>query len=78
MKEKEGKKVVLKVVGERTIHCSGCERTVKYALSRIPGVDQIKADHKTQMIEFELSPDLTDLDKVKADLEWIGYQVELE
>lgn len=68
---------MLKVVGERTIHCSGCERTVKYTLSRIPGVDQIKADHKTQMIEFELSPALTDLDKVKADLEWIGYQVEL-
>ena len=74
---KEGKKILLKVVGERTIHCSGCERTVKYTLSRIPGVDQIKADYKTQMIEFELSPDLTDLDKVKADLEWIGYQVEL-
>ena len=73
----EAKKITLKVLGERTIHCSGCERTVEYTLSRIPGVDQIKADHKTQLIEFELSPDLTDLDEVKADLEWIGYQVEL-
>ncbi len=73
----EGKQIQLRVVGERTIHCSGCERTVEYTLSRIPGVDQIKADHKTQLIEFELSPDLTDLEEVKADLEWIGYQVEL-
>ena len=63
------KKIMLKVVGERTFHCSGCESTVKFTLARIPGLDQIRADHKTQLIEFELAPDL-------AELECIGYEVE--
>jgi copper chaperone CopZ len=71
------KQISLKVVGQRTIHCSGCENTVKYALSQIPGVEQIRADHKTQLIEFDLTSEVADLDKVKAELEWIGYQAEL-
>jgi len=73
----EGKTITLKVVGERSIHCSGCESTVKFTLSRIPGVQQIKADSKTQLIQFDLIQAITDLDKVKAEPEWIGYQVEL-
>lgn len=73
----ETKALKLKVVGEHTIHCSGCENSVKLALSKLPGLEAINADHKTQLIEFEMTPDQVDLDKVKAELEWIGYEVEL-
>lgn len=69
--------VRLRVIGENTIHCAGCERTVEFTLSRMPGVEKVKADHKTQDIEFELTSVETDLEKVKDGLEWIGYQVEL-
>ena len=72
----EAKRVELKVVGDRTIHCSGCESTVKFTLSRIPGLEEIEADHQTQMIQFEFDPEVADLEKVKAELEWIGYEVE--
>ena len=69
--------IELKVVGERTLHCAGCEQTAEFALSRMPGVKSVKADHKAQTIQVSLAPDETDLEKVKAELEWIGYEVEV-
>ena len=73
----QAKRVELKVVGDRSIHCSGCESTVKFMLSRIPGLQEVEADHQTQLIQFEFDPELADLEKVKAELEWIGYEVEV-
>lgn len=73
----EKKNVKLKVIGERTIHCSGCETTVKLTLSRIPGVEQVQADHNSQLIEFVHTPGASDLARVKAELEFVGYEVEL-
>ena len=72
----ETKILKLKVVGEQTLHCGGCERTVQLTLSQLPGVREVKADFKTQDIEVVLASDETDLEKVKAELDWIGYQVE--
>ncbi|MCH8342249.1 MAG: heavy-metal-associated domain-containing protein, partial [Chloroflexi bacterium] len=54
----------------------GCERTAEVTLSRLPGVESVKADHKAQTIQVSLESDETDLEKVKAELEWIGYEVE--
>lgn len=71
------KTIRLTVVGDNTIHCAGCERTVEFTLSQMPGVGNVKADHTTQDIEFSLEPSETDLGKVKSGLEWIGYTVEL-
>ncbi len=69
-------KTTLKVIGPQTMHCGGCERTVTFTLSQLPGVNVIKADHNTQIIEIMLTSDETDLDKVKSELDWIGYEVE--
>ena len=69
-------KTTLKVTGSQTMHCGGCERTVTFTLSQLPGVEVIKADHKTQLIEIDLSEGETNLDKVKTELDWIGYEVE--
>lgn len=66
----------LKVVGDHTMHCAGCERTVTFTLSQLPGVEQVKADWKNQDIQVELSSDEVDLEKIKAELDWIGYEVE--
>lgn len=68
--------VKLKVVGDNTIHCGGCERTIQFTLSHLPGIEGVKVNHNTQGIEFVMISGETDLEKVKADLEWIGYQVE--
>ncbi|MFQ5942415.1 MAG: heavy-metal-associated domain-containing protein [Anaerolineales bacterium] len=70
-------KIKLRVVGENTIHCAGCERTVEFTLSRMPGLEKVKADRETQDIAFELKPSETDLEQIKDGLEWLGYQVEV-
>jgi copper chaperone CopZ len=68
----------LKVVGERSMHCAGCERSVTFTLSQLPGVDEVRADWKTQAIQINLSLDgELDLEEIKAELEWIGYEVEV-
>ncbi len=69
-------KITLKVVGQNTMHCAGCERTVKFTLSQLPGVKEVHADHKTQQIEISLSSDETNAAKITAELDWIGYEVE--
>ncbi|MBT4512875.1 MAG: heavy-metal-associated domain-containing protein [Chloroflexi bacterium] len=66
----------LKVVGEHTMHCAGCERSITYTLSQFPGVEEVNADWKTQKIRVDLASDEVDLEKIKAELEWIGYAVE--
>jgi len=66
----------LKIVGDHTMHCAGCERTVTFTLSQIPGVEEVKADWKNQDIRVDFSSDEVDLEKIKAELDWIGYEVE--
>ncbi|MCH7662550.1 MAG: heavy-metal-associated domain-containing protein [Chloroflexi bacterium] len=66
----------LKIVGDHTMHCAGCERTVSFTLSQIPGVEEVKADWKNQDIQVNLSADEVDLEKIKSELDWIGYEVE--
>ena len=65
----------LKVIGDHTMHCAGCERSITFSLSQLPGVEEVKADWKTQAIQIDLSSDEVDLEKIKAELDWIGYEV---
>ncbi len=66
----------LKVVGDHTMHCSGCESAVEFTLSRLPGVREVKADHRSQLIEIVLEANQADLQTARHELEWLGYQVE--
>ena len=65
----------LKVIGEQTMHCGGCESSVKFTLKQMPGVQDIKASHKTQLIKLTLDPQRADLERIQQELGWIGYQV---
>lgn len=66
---------ILKVVGEQSMHCGGCENTVKFALKQLPGVQTVEASHKTQLIQLSFAPQVVDLKRVQQELDWIGYQV---
>ncbi len=68
-------KITLEVIGQNKLHCAGCERTIKFTLAQFPGVGEIQADHKTQKVEFSLATNQTDIEKIIAELDWIGYQV---
>lgn len=58
------------------MRCGGCEGGVRFALSQVPGVTEVQADRKTQMIEVGVGADPVDEAILVSELEMIGYQVE--
>ena len=69
--------IILAVVGAQKMHCRGCERTVEFALARLPGVHAVKADLNSQTVEIVSAPGGIDLAEIRSELEWIGYRVEV-
>ena len=72
----ETKKLV--VIGDNKMHCGGCESTVTFALNQLSGIQKVEADHRSQRIRVSYDPALVDLEKVREELDWIGYEVEEE
>ena len=68
--------LTLKVSGEKTMHCGGCEHSVTSTLTQLPGVQNAKADRNTQEIEVVLHSTETNLSSIQAELQEMGYQVE--
>lgn len=62
----------LEVVGDNIIHCAGCENTIQFSISRLPGVRAVDADRNTQFIEIDLDSDQTSTAAVIAALADIG------
>ena len=65
----------LKVVGRQIMHCGGCETSVEFAVKQIPGLQQVKANYKTQEINLTFDPQALNLERVRQELDGIGYQV---
>jgi len=70
----ENDNLKFKVIGDQTIHCSGCERTIQMALSRLLGVRHVKADHQTQLVDVTLNAEETDKATVLSALGEIGWE----
>ncbi|MSQ32678.1 MAG: cation transporter [Dehalococcoidia bacterium] len=56
-----------------SIHCEICERFVQGAVRPIPGVLDVKADHKTQLIHITLDNEKKPLIQILTTLEFMGY-----
>lgn len=69
--------VELKVVGNNTMHCGGCENSVKFMLSNLAGVEQVEADHHTQIVRVAYDEDRVDQTHLMQELAHLGYQSEL-
>ena len=67
--------ISLKVIGEQTMCCGGCERTVKLTLSQLLGVQQVEASHKTQQINLIFDPQMLNLEQIRQELDRLGYLV---
>ncbi len=59
----------LRVMGKQTIHCSGCENAIRVVLSQLPGVKQVKANHKTQLVEVSADVRQTGPEAMRARLD---------
>lgn len=65
----------LKVIGEPTIHCAGCEQRIGNALRRLPGVQEVDASAQTQHVVVEIDPNQVSPEEVQSRLEHLGYAV---
>lgn len=70
-------KVDLTVTGEEKMHCAGCEGRVRFALSRLPGVQSVIADAKTQAISVVINPEQVTSDQVQERLNVAGFDTEI-
>ena len=61
---------------DKGIHCSGCEARIQNVLSKLPGIQEVKANYKTQNILINLDPQKLTVKVVKEKLEELGYRTE--
>jgi uncharacterized protein len=63
----------LKVNG---MHCTGCEETIENAVSRLPGVQKIRADYIKQTVDVEFESKSIGESGIRRAIEEKGYQFE--
>lgn len=68
----------LKVIGEQRLHCAGCENAVQRGLLRLPGVQEVTADHRTQRIVVTVDTAQISLAAIQERLGWMGWQTALQ
>ena len=61
-------------IKDKGIHCAGCEARIQILLTRLPGVEQVKAEYKTQRVHLTLDSERVSLDQVREKLENMGYK----
>ncbi len=61
---------------DEAIHCAGCEARIRSVLTRMPGVQEAQASHKTQKVHFTLDSGSVSIQEVKDKLEDLGYDTE--
>jgi Cu+-exporting ATPase len=60
-------------VRDRGIHCAGCESRIEGVLGRLPGVHEVKADHRTQRVTLRVDPGVVSARDVLERLARIGF-----
>ena len=67
-------KIDFQVVGEDKMHCVACETRVKFALSRLDGVQDVLASAKTQHIAVVIDSDKVTVQDVADRLKAAGFE----
>ena len=55
------------------MHCGGCERSVRQALERLPGVERAAAEHIGDEVEVVYDPALVDRARIRAAIAAAGF-----
>jgi len=56
------------------MHCHGCEHIIEVGVSRLAGVQNVKADYPTETVAVAFDPALTDLRAIRTTIERAGYR----
>ncbi|MBW8012183.1 MAG: heavy-metal-associated domain-containing protein [Chloroflexi bacterium] len=70
-------KLTLSIVGDHTMNCAGCENSVNFTLSMMPGIESVSSDWKTQIIKVDMDAEKVTPEKIVDEMANIDYQVEL-
>lgn len=62
------------LVQDNAMHCAGCEARIQRVLSRVAGVREVRADHKTQRVHLKLDLEQISIQAVRDKLEEVGYK----
>jgi copper chaperone CopZ len=55
--------------------CGGCENAVKRAVSKLPGVETVTADHHAGLVGVEYDPSQVTAQVIRSEIEAVGYDV---
>ena len=64
------KSVTLEVQG---MNCAACPLTVRKALTKVPGVSDVKVDYKSGIAEVNYDPNKTSPDELAKAVTMVGY-----
>ena len=65
-------KTIIKVEG---MSCNHCVQSVTKAVTALPGIGSVDVDLKTGTVTAEHDPGITDVARIKAEIEDLGYKV---
>lgn len=68
------KSITLEIVGEQRLVCESCELRVKRVLKGLGGVDDVRADARSQRIEVLFDTSAVDASAIGGRLAGAGYQ----
>lgn len=68
--------IKIKITGDKTMGCSGCEGNVEFGLSQVAGVDQVRADRETQTVEI-FYDDEPSMNAITTEMTDLGYVIEV-
>ena len=61
---------IIRVIG---MSCDGCEKTIERELGKLPGVETVKADHRTGLVAVSYDPFQTRFRRIESKLGEIKY-----
>ncbi len=62
-------------IAVKGMSCSGCERRLEQALTRLEGVARASADHASERVEVVLDPASVTEEEVRTCVELAGFDV---
>lgn len=71
------KMVTFEVIGEKRLHCEGCERRVERTLKTLEGVGQVRASAESQQIEVLFDTAALDANFVAERIGKAGYEIKI-
>ena len=63
------------IINVEGMSCEHCVQAVKGAVTALPGIGSVAVDLETGTVTVEHDPGITDVTKIKAEIEDQGYDV---